>query len=105
MWPADFYTGVVAELYEPLKSESPDPAEYGQFIEQYGEPALELGCGDGEPLLDLRKRGFDVERIAPPRTCSLGVVAKRPRLESNRSIGRAEGGYLKRHEHGPGHRG
>lgn len=63
MQPADFYTGIVAELYEPLKSFSPDPAPYARFIEQFGQPALELGCGDGEPLLDLRRRGFDVEGI------------------------------------------
>lgn len=26
-------------------------------------PALELGCGDGDPLLDLRRRGLDVEGV------------------------------------------
>lgn len=29
----------------------------------HGEPALELGCGDGDPLLDLRESGLDVEGI------------------------------------------
>ena len=28
-----------------------------------GEPALELGCGHGEPLLELRRRGLDVEGL------------------------------------------
>lgn len=63
MRPADFYTGIIAELYEPLKSATPDPAEYVRFIEEFGQPALELGCGDGTPLLDLRRQGIDVEGV------------------------------------------
>ena len=61
--PADFYTGIVAELYRPLRSTSPDPEAYARFLERHGEPALELGCGDGDPLLDLRRRGRDVEGV------------------------------------------
>lgn len=60
---ADFYTGIVADLYHPLKSTSPDPEPYARFIRQHGEPALELGCGDGEPLLDLRRRGLAVQGV------------------------------------------
>ncbi|MEZ7005188.1 class I SAM-dependent methyltransferase [Streptomyces sp. AD55] len=63
MKPADFYTGMVADLYRPLKgsSESPDP--YAEFVERYGGPALELGCGDGDPLVELRRRGLDVDGV------------------------------------------
>ncbi len=61
--PADFYTGIVAELYGPLKLFRESADEYATFIESSGEPALELGCGDGEPLLELRGRGLDVEGI------------------------------------------
>ena len=61
--PADFYTGLVAELYRHLRSETFDPAPYARFIERAGEPALELGCGDGDPILDLRARGLDVEGL------------------------------------------
>jgi SAM-dependent methyltransferase len=61
--PADFYTGLVAELYAPLRSADPDPEPYARFIALSGEPALELGCGDGDPLLDLRRRGLDVEGV------------------------------------------
>jgi SAM-dependent methyltransferase len=61
--PADFYTGIVAELYAPLKSAPQSPEPYARFIERCGEPALELGCGDGDPLLDLRRQGLDVEGV------------------------------------------
>ncbi|MEU8306257.1 class I SAM-dependent methyltransferase [Actinomadura sp. NPDC048955] len=60
---ADFYTGIVAELYGPLKSFSQDPEPYAAFIEQSGTPALELGCGDGDPLHELRARGLEVEGV------------------------------------------
>ncbi|MER5217803.1 class I SAM-dependent methyltransferase [Streptomyces sp. NPDC002838] len=63
MAPADFYTGIVAEIYGPLKSFSQDPEPYAAFIQQTGMPALELGCGDGEPLLELRRRGLDVDGV------------------------------------------
>lgn len=61
--PADFYTGLVAQLYRYLRSESPDPRPYAAFVRGSGEPALELGCGDGDPLLDLRAQGLDVEGL------------------------------------------
>lgn len=60
---ANFYTGLVAELYGALKSSSQDAAPYAAFIRSQGEPALELGCGDGEPLLDLVAMGLDVEGL------------------------------------------
>lgn len=47
----------------PLKSSSQDPESYARFIEASGQPALELGCGDGDPLLELRRRGLDVDGV------------------------------------------
>ncbi|MEN0128777.1 MAG: methyltransferase domain-containing protein [Brevundimonas sp.] len=61
--PADFYTGLVADLYGPLRSHVPDAEPYAQFVGAHGEPALELGCGDGDPLLELRARGLDVDGV------------------------------------------
>lgn len=61
--PWNFYTGIVAELYEPLKSTNQAWEPYAQFIAQSGEPALGLGSGDGEPILDLRRNGFDVDGV------------------------------------------
>ena len=63
MDPSLFYTGIVAELFEPLRAVVPDAEPYGRFIEVSGQPALELGCGTGDPLLDLRRRGIDVEGV------------------------------------------
>ncbi|MFJ4106224.1 class I SAM-dependent methyltransferase [Oerskovia enterophila] len=63
MDPADFYTGLVVELYSPLKSGHEDPERYARFVLDSGEPALELGCGDGDPLLALRALDLDVEGV------------------------------------------
>ena len=61
--PADFYTGIVAEMYAPLKAVSQEAGPYAAFIRETGVPALELGCGDGDPLLALRHLGLDVEGV------------------------------------------
>jgi SAM-dependent methyltransferase len=58
-----FYTGLVADLYAPLKSMPTDPEPCARFIASSGEPALELGCGDGEPLIELRRRRLDVDGL------------------------------------------
>ncbi|MCU1360660.1 MAG: putative methyltransferase [Ilumatobacteraceae bacterium] len=61
--PSDFYTGLVAQLYAHLRSQTFDPEPYARFIARSGEPALELGCGDGDPILELRSRGVLVEGL------------------------------------------
>lgn len=61
--PADFYTGLVAEAYQVLRGHSFDPARYAAFVRTHGEPGLEVGCGQGEPVLDLAAEGLDVDGI------------------------------------------
>ena len=61
--PSQFYRGLVAELYEPLASESARADDYLPFLDRSGTPALELACGSGRPLLDLIERGYDVEGL------------------------------------------
>lgn len=63
MHPANFYTGIVADLYGPLRRLAPDPDPYEEFVRQVGGPGLELGCGDGDPLIELCRRGLDVEGV------------------------------------------
>lgn len=60
---ADFYTGIVVDAYARLKSARFDPEPYVDFVLRTGQPGLEIGCGDGDPLLDLVRRGLDVEGL------------------------------------------
>jgi trans-aconitate methyltransferase len=60
---ADFYTGIVVDAYAKLKSSHFDPQPYAEFVLVAGQPALEIGCGDGHPLLSLRRQGLDVEGV------------------------------------------
>lgn len=91
--PADFYTGLVADLYAPLRSSTSDASGYETFVRRYGEPALELGCGDGHPILQLRASGLDVDGIdsstdmiercrANARAASVTVDVRTQRIES-----------------------
>ena len=84
--PADaFYTGLVAEAYCWLKSTSFPAERYARLIERFGEPALELGCGDGDPLLELRELGLDVDGVdsSPDMLTRLRGRATRRGLEVN----------------------
>ncbi|WP_193609998.1 class I SAM-dependent methyltransferase [Nocardioides lijunqiniae] len=63
MEPADFYSGIVVDAYAKLKSSSFEFGPYIDFVRAAGEPALEIGCGDGEPMLDLCAAGLDVDGV------------------------------------------
>lgn len=60
---SQFYTGLVADLYEPLVSEIARADDYTPFLDRAGTPALELCCGSGLPLLELVERGYLVEGL------------------------------------------
>jgi SAM-dependent methyltransferase len=60
---SDFYTGIVADLYDHLVAKPAPAGLYRRLIRDGGEPALELGCGSGHPILDLRADGLDVEGL------------------------------------------
>ena len=60
---AQFYTGLVADLYEPLASERARAEDYVPFLDRAGTPALELACGSGLPLVELVERGYEVEGL------------------------------------------
>jgi SAM-dependent methyltransferase len=79
--PSQFYTGLVADLYEPLAGEHARAADYTGFLDRSGTPALELCCGAGRPILELRELGYDVE----------GLDASRDMLELCRAAAAARG--------------
>jgi trans-aconitate methyltransferase len=80
--PADFYTGIVVDVYGPLRGSVPDPRTCARFISRWGEPALELGCGAGDPLLTLRAEGLDVHGL----DSSADMLAKLQRTATERGI-------------------
>ncbi len=49
-----------AWVYAPLRGSIAPAAPYARFVQRWGKPALELGCGHGEPLLELVAAGLDV---------------------------------------------
>lgn len=72
MEPADFYSGIVVDAYSRLKSYRFEAQPYADFVRSHGEPALEIGCGDGEPMLDLCAAGLEVDGV----DASLDMVAR-----------------------------
>lgn len=60
---SQFYSGVVAELYDSFVEEPANADDYAPFLDLCGTPALELACGSGNPMLDLLARGYDVEGL------------------------------------------
>ena len=58
-----FYTGLVADLYEPLAGSLARAEPIKRFVRRYGTPALELACGAGHPMLELLADGLEVHGI------------------------------------------
>ena len=73
---SEFYTGLVAEMYDALVSYRAPVAFYAELIRKGGEPALEIGCGTGHPLLDLVEQGLDVHGLDSSRDMLAKCEAK-----------------------------
>ncbi len=73
---SEFYTGLVAEMYDALVSYRAPVDFYADLIRRGGEPALELGCGTGHPLLDLVAQGLDVQGLDSSRDMLARCAAK-----------------------------
>lgn len=63
MCAADFYTGIVPDVYAALRATTFGADRYLAFVHQSGQPALELGCGDDGPFLELARQGVDIEGV------------------------------------------
>ncbi len=57
---SQFYTGLVAKLYDALAGNPGKASDYANFVARANGPVLELACGSGSPLLDLVAMGHDV---------------------------------------------
>jgi SAM-dependent methyltransferase len=73
---SEFYTGLVAEMYDALVSYRAPVGFYADLIRGGGEPALEIGCGTGHPLLDLVEQGLDVHGLDSSRDMLVRCEAK-----------------------------
>ena len=90
--PADFYTGLVVEAYSALKAQTFDPAPYAAFVRAHGQPGLEVGCGAGQPLLELVRDGLDVDGVdsSPDMIREAQTAARQQGLDVRLHVARME---------------
>lgn len=60
---ADFYTGIVPEVYSALRGTHFSSHRYRAFVQEHGQPALELGCGDDGPFFELAAAGYTITGV------------------------------------------
>lgn len=90
--PADFYTGMVVQAYSALRAQTFDPAPYAAFVRAHGQPGLEVGCGAGQPLLELVRGGLDVDGVdsSPDMVQRARTAARRQGLDVRLRVARME---------------
>lgn len=60
------YRGLMARAWDVLRGDTsgwPDRAYYQEMIDEYGQPALDVGCGTGRLLLDYLQHGIVIEGV------------------------------------------
>lgn len=56
-----WHYGLIARWWDELNQGGPDIAYVRRFIQRYGQPALDVGCGTGRVLLPMLRDGLDVD--------------------------------------------
>lgn len=59
--PQTWHYGLVARWWAEFNEGGHEIAYFQRFIEQHGEPALDVGCGTGRLLLPYLRAGLDVD--------------------------------------------
>lgn len=60
------YRGLMASTWDLLRGDTSrweDRFFYLEMIEQYGQPALDVGCATGRLLLDYLQHGIDIDGV------------------------------------------
>jgi len=58
-----WHHGLMARHWAENNTTGPEIAYYQRQIEQYGQPALDTGCGTGRLLLPYLRAGLDVDGV------------------------------------------
>lgn len=56
-----WHYGIVARYWAENNTSGPEIAYFQRLIEQYGQPALDAGCGTGRLLIPFLRAGLDVD--------------------------------------------
>lgn len=86
---ADYeHTGMLAatwDLFRGDTSDWPDRPLYKAFIEESGQPALDVGCASGRLLLDYLSEGIDIDGVdvSPEMLAICRQKAKKKELNPN----------------------